>query len=74
MKTYFVTVLLGFSSLQLFAAWDGKTIATSYAGGDGSRNNPYQIATCEQFAFMAQSLNATADYSHGKYFKLIADL
>lgn len=74
MKTYFVTVLLGFSSLQLFAAWDGKTIATSYAGGDGSRNNPYQIATCEQFAFMAQSVNATANYSRGKYFKLIADL
>ena len=74
MKTYFVTVLLGLFSLQLFAAWDGKTIATSYAGGDGSRNNPYQIATCEQFAFMAQSVNATANYSRGKYFKLIADL
>lgn len=74
MKTYFVTVLLGLSSLQLFAAWDGKTIATSYAGGDGSRNNPYLIATCEQFAFMAQSVNATANYSRGKYFKLIADL
>ena len=74
MKTYFVTVLLGLSSLQLFAAWDGKTIATSYAGGDGSRNNPYQIATCEQFALMAQSVNATANYSRGKYFKLIADL
>ena len=74
MKTYFVTVLLVFSSLQLFAAWDGKTIATSYAGGDGSRNNPYQIATCEQFAFMAHSVNATANYSRGKNFKLIADL
>lgn len=74
MKTYFVTVLLGLSSLQLFAAWDGKTIATSYAGGDGSRNNPYQIATCEQFAFMVQSVNATANYSRGKYFKLVADL
>ena len=74
MKTYFVTVFLGLSSLQLFAAWDGKTIATSYAGGDGSRNTPYLIATCEQFAFMAHSVNATANYSRGKYFKLIADL
>ena len=40
MKTPLITLLLSLSSLQIFAAWDGKTIATSYAGGDGSRNNP----------------------------------
>lgn len=74
MKTPLIIILLSLSSLHIFAAWDGKTIATSYAGGDGTRNNPYQIATCEQFAFMVQSVNATANYSRGKYFKLVADL
>ena len=74
MKTPLIIILLSLSSLHIFAAWDGKTIATSYAGGDGTRNNPYQIATCEQFAFMVQSVNVTANYSRGKYFKLVADL
>ena len=73
-KSFISSILFIFSSLHLFAAWDGTTIATSFAGGDGTRSNPYQIATCEQFAYLAQSVNATPNYSRGKYFKLTADL
>ena len=36
--------------------WDG-TVATSYDGGDGTPENPYQIATAEQLAFLAQQTN-----------------
>jgi len=36
--------------------WDG-TIADSYAGGNGTAENPYQIATSEQLALLAQQTN-----------------
>lgn len=36
--------------------WNG-TIADVYAGGDGTPENPFQIATAEQLAFLAQQTN-----------------
>ncbi len=36
--------------------WDG-TVAEAYAGGDGTANNPYQIATSQQLALLAQQTN-----------------
>lgn len=36
--------------------WNG-TVADAYDGGDGSAENPYQIATAEQLAFLAQQTN-----------------
>ncbi|MBP9994593.1 MAG: T9SS type A sorting domain-containing protein [bacterium] len=36
--------------------WDG-TIAGSYDGGDGTMENPYQIATAEQLALFAYDIN-----------------
>ena len=36
--------------------WDG-TVAESYAGGDGTPEHPYQIATAEQLALLAQQTN-----------------
>ena len=38
------------------APWNG-TIADAYAGGDGTPENPFQIATAEQLAFLAQQTN-----------------
>ena len=35
--------------------WSGG-IATKYEGGDGSKENPYQIATGEQLAFFVESI------------------
>ncbi len=37
--------------------WDG-TVATSFAGGTGTENDPYQIATAEQLALMAEKVNS----------------
>ncbi len=37
--------------------WDG-TVAESYAGGDGTEENPYQIATSPQLALLAQQTNS----------------
>lgn len=36
--------------------WDG-TVAEAYAGGDGTPENPYQIATSQQLALLAQQTN-----------------
>ena len=36
--------------------WNG-TVAESYADGDGTPENPYQIATAEQLALLAQQTN-----------------
>ena len=50
--------------------------ADSYAGGDGSKTNPYEIATAEQLAKLASDVNNgnTPQAFLGKYFKLTADI
>ena len=52
--------------------WDGTTVATEFAGGDGSEENPYQIATAAQLVYLRDQINDTnvnANYA-GKYFIL----
>ena len=50
--------------------------ADSYAGGDGSKTNPYEIATAKQLAKLARDENNgnTPQAFLGKYFKLTADI
>ena len=48
--------------------WDGS-VAEAYAGGDGTTGNPYQIATAEQLALLAQQTNTGSDvatHRHGR--------
>ena len=51
---------------QMKDTWDG-TQATSFAGGTGTKDDPYIITTAEQMAYVA--LSTTLD-SKGKYFKV----
>lgn len=49
--------------------WDGA-IATSFSGGSGTEDDPYQIATVEELAYMLQY-----DYEHGKHcYALVNDV
>ena len=48
--------------------WDGS-IATSFAGGDGSETAPYEISTGAQLAFFAKQVNSGNTYAN-KYFIL----
>ena len=50
--------------------------AESYAGGDGSKTNPYKIATAAQLAKLARDVNNgnTSQAFLGKYFKLTQDI
>ena len=54
-------------------AWDGTTVATSFAGGTGTEGDPYQIATAEQLAYLAKQVNAGTDCSE-VFFKLTAEI
>ena len=52
--------------------WDGS-IASGFAGGDGTADDPYLIETAEQLALLAQNVNRGKTYQ-GDYFKLTRDL
>ncbi len=71
-KQVLVFVVMLFMALGVKAAWDGN-VAKEYAGGDGTKSNPYQIATAGQFAKLAADVNAGVS-TYGKYFKLTADI
>lgn len=45
-----------------FSIWDGS-VADNYAGGSGTSDDPYQIATAEQLAKLANTSGATGYYS-----------
>ena len=47
--------------------WDGS-IATEFAGGDGTEATPYIIETPEQFALMVEN------FGDGHYYKIVNDL
>lgn len=52
--------------------WDGS-IASAFAGGTGTAEKPYQIATGAQLAYLASSVNNGETYA-GKNFVLTADI
>ena len=52
--------------------WDGS-IANGFGGGSGSSNDPYQIYTGAQLAYLASGVNGGNSYS-GKYLKLMNDI
>lgn len=52
--------------------WDGS-IAESFDGGDGTMENPYQIANGAQLAKLAQDTNLGIDFA-GDFFVLTSDI
>ena len=54
--TLFTFLLMAGVMTAQNTCWDG-TVAESYAGGDGTPESPYQIATAEQLALLAQQTN-----------------
>lgn len=52
--------------------WDG-TIASGFAGGDGTQDNPFQIETAAQLAHFAKTVNEGEAYLN-KYIVLTADI
>jgi len=52
--------------------WDG-TVATSFAGGNGTETDPYLIATPEQLA-LAITTSGVDEANYNAYYKLTADI
>ncbi len=52
------------------AAWDG-TVASEFAGGDGSKGSPYLISNAAQ---LARCVTLGKDKTDGKYFKLTQNI
>lgn len=52
--------------------WDGS-VAEGFAGGTGTEEDPYQIATGSQLAYLASQVNSGTDYK-GIYFILTANI
>ena len=55
--------------------WDGS-VAESFAGGKGTKDDPYQIATGSQLAYFAERVNA-GEYGEkyaDTYFELTSDI
>ena len=73
-KSLFFTCLLLLCCAGNVSAWDGKTVADSYAGGSGTEADPYRISSCEEFAFFANNVRDIEGYSKGKFFLLTCDL
>ena len=76
----FAIVVSSVWSSSLFTAladnsdiWDG-TIATGFAGGDGSVNNPYQIANGAQLRYLTDLCYSNSDATYGKYYKITNDI
>ena len=64
--------LLPTAALAADGAWDGS-IATAFAGGTGTENDPYQIADGAQLAYLASDVNKGQTYEYS-YFVLTADI
>lgn len=67
-----VPVTASAKEAQSANVWDGS-VASAFAGGTGTAENPYQIATGAQLAYLASSVNSGETYA-GKNFVLTADI
>lgn len=47
--------------------WDGVTVSTSFSGGNGSMDNPYQIKTAPDFIYFQQVLKENKEYQEKSY-------
>lgn len=81
-----LVVLSAFGIYQIFFApsaysnfvedevlWDGKSIATSFAGGNGTKENPYRISSGAELLYFANWVN-TGKAEPGLYYLLTANL
>ena len=67
-----LTVWLSITALHA-QSWDG-TVATGYAGGDGTKANPFLISNAAELAKLAADVSSEKDFSLGRYFRLTQDI
>lgn len=67
-KDYDDSIILPSKADSTPSVWDGS-VSETFESGDGTQENPYEIATAEQLAFLAQETNAGRIY-YGQFFYL----
>lgn len=68
------TVAIVPSSAADVTVWDG-TIATAFAGGTGTKDDPYQISNGAQLAYLVNTVATVGgNDTQGKYYVLTADI
>lgn len=72
MKKVLLFLASAIISLPLFAQWDGTS--APWTQGNGTRNNPYQISTPNQLAYLADMVCGGLNEYDGNYFILTTDL
>lgn len=77
LSLFMILSMLPLSGIQILAetgadVWDGTT-ASGFAGGDGSAEQPYEIATGAQLAYLSEQVNSGETYV-GRHFVLTAHL
>ena len=75
MRKKILSVILALAMLACMLPLGGIVAfaESSFAGGDGSESDPYQISTLEQLTALAEEVNDVTDYS-GTYFILTDDI
>ncbi|MCD7848001.1 MAG: hypothetical protein LUG49_08265 [Oscillospiraceae bacterium] len=69
-----VSTMVGMTLTVSADTWDGS-IATSFAGGSGTEDDPYQIATGAQLAYLATLINGSSNSTYCScYYVLTADI
>ena len=62
------------SNQTLYAVWSsvawGQEVASEFAGGDGTEENPYQISNAAELAYLASIVNSQTAAPEYKYYKL----
>lgn len=72
---YRIGVDYGFDrNTPLYAVWGqstwGNEVASSFAGGDGTEKNPYQISNAAELAYLAKTVNEQSSTPEYKYYIL----
>ncbi len=64
-----------FTDATEYSEWGGaEDVATAYAGGSGTSEDPYQIATAAQLAFLAQEVVSKGSSYASTYFQLTGNI
>ena len=74
MKKYLLFALSLLPVSALATGWDGQTVASSYAGGEGTEESPYLISTAEELAKLADDLQADPTCTKGVFYRLTKDI
>lgn len=81
----FLILIASFAIINLFTAtttfsnieeaWDGVEVATSFSGGNGTKENPYQITSGSELAYLRQLVEENhLEELPNKYFTLTQDI